>query len=211
VLASRLADPGAVGRATAADPKLLDGQQKAVATWISRRYRVALEPIGRLVQESWAVGPKVGIDPTLILAIMAIESSFNPFAQSSMGAQGLMQVMTRVHDDKFEPFGGTHAAFDPVSNLRVGVQVLRECIRRAGSVEGGLRCYVGATHLPDDGGYAGRVMAEQAFLKQVAQGKSVPTTVSYTPPPPATPGGKDAAAVGAAPAAMADVARAPAG
>jgi soluble lytic murein transglycosylase-like protein len=79
------------------------------------------------------------LDPTLILAVMAVESSFNPFAQSPVGAQGLMQVLTRVHDDKYEAFGGNHAAFDPVSNLRVGVQVLKDCIARAGSLHDGLR------------------------------------------------------------------------
>ena len=102
---------------------------------------------------------------------MAIESSFNPFAQSPVGAQGLMQVMTRVHDDKYEAFGGTHAAFDPISNLRVGVQVLKECIARAGSLEDGLRYYVGAANLDDDGGYAGKVLAEQDHMRSVAGGK----------------------------------------
>ena len=111
----------AIARATASDPKDLDQQQAAVAHWLARRYRVAPEPISRLVQEAWSVGQRAALDPTLILAIMAIESSFNPFAQSTVGAQGLMQVMTKVHDDKYEPFGGTHAAFDPITNLRVGV------------------------------------------------------------------------------------------
>ena len=100
--------------------------------------------MSRLVQEAWAVGRRVGLDPTLILAIMAVESSFNPFAQSPVGAQGLMQVMTHIHDDKYEAYGGIRAAFDPVSNLRVGVQVLKECIARAGSLEAGLSYYVGA-------------------------------------------------------------------
>ena len=99
---------------------------------------------------------------------MAVESSFNPFAQSPVGAQGLMQVMTKVHDDKYEAFGGRHAAFDPVTNLRVGVQVLKECIARAGSLEAGLRYYVGAANLADDGGYAGKVLVEQNILRQVA-------------------------------------------
>ena len=89
------------------------------------------------MQEAWTVGALVDLDPTLILAVMAVESSFNPFAQSPVGAQGLMQVMTKVHDDKYEAFGGSHAAFDPVTNLRVGVQVLKECIRRTGSLEAG--------------------------------------------------------------------------
>jgi hypothetical protein len=175
-----LVEPDAVVRATAADPRELNRQQAAVAQWLSRRYRVAPEPISRLVQEAWNVGARVGLDPTLILAIMAVESSFNPFAQSSVGAQGLMQVMTKVHDDKYEAFGGVHAAFDPVTNLRVGVQVLKECIARAGSLEAGLRFYVGAGNLAEDGGYAGKVLNEQSHLKQVASGRSVPVTSAPT-------------------------------
>lgn len=180
-----LAEPVAVNRATAADPRMLTRQQAAVATWLSRRYRVAPEPLSRLVQEAWSLGQRAQLDPTLILAIMAVESSFNPFAQSSVGAQGLMQVMTRVHDDKYVAFGGQHAAFDPVTNLRVGVQVLKECIARAGSLEGGLRFYVGAANLPDDGGYAAKVLGEQANLKLVASGRQLAVTVPQAPLAPA--------------------------
>ena len=108
-------EPDAVARATAIDPSDLPRQQAVVASWLSRRYRVAPEPVSRLVQEAWSAGQRAQLDPTLILAIMAVESSFNPFAQSQVGAQGLMQVMTRVHDDKYEAFGGQHAAFDPVT------------------------------------------------------------------------------------------------
>lgn len=180
-----LAEPDAVSRATAADPGDLTRQQAAVAHWLARRYRVAPEPVSRLVQEAWAVGPKVGVDPTLILAIMAIESSFNPFAQSAVGAQGLMQVMTRVHDQKYERFGGILAAFDPVSNLKVGVQVLKECIARAGSVEAGLRYYVGSGNQADDNGYAGKVLAEQGYLKHVASGKTVAPNAPLANTPPA--------------------------
>jgi len=174
LLATELSEPDAVARATASDPKELSRQQAAVAQWLARRYRVAPEPVSRLVQEAWSVGQKANLDPTLILAIMAVESSFNPFAQSAVGAQGLMQVMTKVHNDKYEAFGGNHAAFDPVTNLRVGVQVLKECIARAGSLEAGLRFYVGAGNLTEDGGYAGKVLSEQNALRLVASGKSVP-------------------------------------
>lgn len=173
-----MAEPEAIQRATAADPADLNRQQAAVAYWLSRRYSVAPEPVSRLVQEAWDVGHRAGVEPTLILAIMAIESSFNPFAQSHVGAQGLMQVMTRIHHDKYQIFGGQNAAFDPVTNLRVGVQVLKECIQRAGSLEGGLKYYVGAANLVDDGGYASKVLAEQAFLRQVVAGQKVPVNVS---------------------------------
>ena len=179
--------PDAVARVTAADPTTLSKQQASVANWLARRYRVAVEPMSRLVQEAWESGRRSGLEPTLILAVMAIESSFNPFAQSSVGAQGLMQVMTRVHDDKYEPYGGVRAAFDPVTNLRVGVQVLKECVARAGGLEAGLRFYVGAANLADDGGYVGKVLAEQANLKRVAEGKWVSVTVSL-------PSGSNAAA-----------------
>ena len=176
LMANDLREPEAISRATATDPRELTRQQAAVAQWLARRYRVAPEPISRLVTEAWRVGARAGLDPTLILAIMAIESSFNPFAQSPVGAQGLMQVMTHVHDDKYEQFGGNLAAFDPVTNLRVGVQVLKECISRAGGVEAGLRFYVGAANLVDDGGYAQKVLSEQSHLQAVAGGKLVAIT-----------------------------------
>ncbi len=173
----------AIDRATAGNPKDLPKEQAAVAYWLSKKYRVAPEPLAVLVSEAYDIGTRTKLDPTLILAIMAVESSFNPFAQSSVGAQGLMQVMTRVHTDKYQNFGGHFAAFDPVSNLRVGVKVLQECITRAGSLEGGLRFYVGAANLPDDGGYAAKVLAEHFRLRQVASGRAVP----LQPAAPATP------------------------
>lgn len=167
-------EPEASERATASNPKDLPKEQAAVAFWLSKKYKVAAEPLSVLVAEAYDIGARTKLDPTLILAIMAIESNFNPFAQSAVGAQGLMQVMTTVHTDKYQNFGGHFAAFDPVTNLRVGVKVLQECIAKAGSIEGGLRYYVGAANLADDGGYTAKVMAEHARLRQVANGRTVP-------------------------------------
>ena len=184
-----LAEPNAVDRATAVDIKELPSAQARLAQWISRRYRVAPEPVSALVREAWETGRRARLDPTLILSIMAIESRFNPFAQSQVGAQGLMQVMTRVHDDKYESFGGTYAAFDPVTNLRVGVQVLKESIARGGSVEEGLRHYVGAALLEDDGGYVAKIVSEQGHMRAVLEGRAVPlnTGILATPSVRAVP------------------------
>lgn len=165
-------------RATAANPKDLPKQQAAVAFWLSRKYSVAPEPISAIVSAAYDAGHHTKLDPMLILAVVAIESGFNPFAQSHVGAQGLMQVMTEIHSDKYQSFGGTFAAFDPLANLRVGVKVLQDCIRLAGSTEGGLKYYVGAANMPDDGGYTAKVMAEYARLQGVAQGRQVP---AFTP------------------------------
>jgi soluble lytic murein transglycosylase-like protein len=180
-------EPDAVERATAADPKELPREQASVAYWLSRKYRVAPEPLSALVAEAYEVGRQSRLDPTLILAIMAVESSFNPFAQSPVGAQGLMQVMTGVHSDKYDHFGGRLAAFDPLTNLRVGVKVLQECIARAGSLEGGLKFYVGAGNQESDGGYADKVLAEHARLIQVAKGRAVPANRPRADIPAATP------------------------
>ena len=175
-------------RLAVAPPPLLPKQQAAVTQWLSRKYRVAPEPLGALVAEAFAVGAKVRLDPTLILAVMAIESRFNPYAQSPVGAQGLMQVLTRVHTDKYDDYGGAMAAFDPLSNLRVGVKVLQDCIKQAGSVEGGLRLYVGAV-TTDGSGYITKVMAEHLRIRSVALGKPMPTSfpIFTAAPAPAAP------------------------
>lgn len=168
-----IADSNPAERASATLPSLLPKPQANIALWLSRKYNVAPEPLSLLVAEAFAIGEKIKLDPTLILAVMAIESRFNPFAQSNHGAQGLMQVMTRIHFAKYENFGGTLAAFDPVSNLRVGVKVLQDSIKIAGSEEGGLAMYVG-TVATDPSGYINKVRTEQERIRSAAMGKSTP-------------------------------------
>ncbi|WP_052754876.1 transglycosylase SLT domain-containing protein [Lampropedia cohaerens] len=162
-------DPQAVDRVSAVDLLDLPIEQAAVAYWLGRKYRVAAEPMGALVAQAYDVGAQRGLDPKLILAVAAIESRFNPYAQSPVGAQGLMQVMTRVHADKFSHFGGPLAALDPTTNMQVGSLILEDCIERFGDVQRGLVCYVGAANLPSDGGYAKKVLAEYARIQRAAE------------------------------------------
>lgn len=169
------AEPTAAERANVAMLSDLPEHQAVLTRWISRQYRVATEPLAVLVAEAHDIGERMDIDPALLLAIMAVESRFNPFAQSPVGAQGLMQVLTRVHVDKFEAFGGTMAAFDPVANLRVGAMVLQECIRRAGgSVEGGLGYYVGAVTV-DGSFYVKKVLRVYERMHKVLAPFELPT------------------------------------
>jgi hypothetical protein len=157
-------------------------QQKYVTEWLSRRYRVAGDAANMLVATAYSTAHEIKLDPLLILAVMAIESGLNPFAESPMGAQGLMQVMSKVHSDKFQEVGGKEAALNPVANIRVGAQILKDYVTRTGSVEGGLKTYVGAAAFEDDSGYGNKVLAEYRRLKQVASGKNVPIVT-----PPSTP------------------------
>jgi soluble lytic murein transglycosylase-like protein len=164
-------------------------QQKYVTDWLSRRYRVAGDAANMLVSTAYNTAHEMKLDPLMILAVMAIESGLNPFAESPMGAQGLMQVMSKVHSDKFEDMGGKQAALNPVANIRVGAQILKDYVTRTGSVEAGLKSYVGAGNMTDDGGYGGKVLAEYRRLKQVSAGKNVPIFTPAAPapaPPPAS-------------------------
>ncbi|HSQ11260.1 MAG TPA: lytic transglycosylase domain-containing protein [Burkholderiaceae bacterium] len=157
--------------APAAVPAAADPRQKHVVQYLARRYRVAEEATRMLVSTAFKIGHENKLDPLLILSVVAIESSLNPFAESSMGAQGLMQVMTRVHAERFEAHGGQIAALDPVANMKVGSAILSDLISRGGSVERGLQLYVGAGNLPDDGGYGARVLSERSRLALAASGK----------------------------------------
>jgi soluble lytic murein transglycosylase-like protein len=155
-------------------------EQDLVAGFLARRYRVAQEPVSELVKAAFDTGREVGLDPMLLLAVMAIESGFNPYAESGVGAKGLMQVMSTVHSDKFRYFGGQSAALEPLANIKVGALVLKDCIARGGSLPDGLRLYVGSS-TQDDGGYGAKVMAERSRLRDVARGRKVPINAPQAP------------------------------
>jgi soluble lytic murein transglycosylase-like protein len=149
-------------------------QQQWVTSWLAKRYRVATDATDMLVSAAYLTAKEIKLDPLLILSVMAIESGFNPFAESPVGAQGLMQVMSKVHRDKFEDHGGVKAALNPVANIKVGSLILKDYVKRGGSVEAGLKLYVGAGAFDSDAGYGAKVLAEYRRLKEVAMGKKVP-------------------------------------
>lgn len=163
-----------------ADQKLLGNQkqQQWVTNWLAKRYHVATDASNMLVSAAFLTAKEIKLDPLLILSVMAIESGLNPFAESPVGAQGLMQVMSKVHQEKFEELGGIKAALNPVANIRVGALILKDYVTRGGSVEAGLKLYVGAAAFENDAGYGARVLAEYRRLKDVSAGKNVSI---YTP------------------------------
>jgi hypothetical protein len=165
-----------VERVTATDLKSLPRSQALVAQWLAQKYRVAPEPLAALVAEAHVLSRSSKLPAHLILAVMAIESNFHPYIQSKVGAQGLMQVMPKVHAQRYEEFGGKLAAFDPITNLRVGVSVLVDSIKlKGGNVDDGLRFYLGGDLTANGGeGYVAKVRAEQAHMDAVAAGQQVP-------------------------------------
>lgn len=148
----------------------LSKEQRAAATFLARKYRLAPDAIAGIVSEAYRTGAELKLDPLLILAVMSIESSMNPFAESPVGAQGLMQVMTTVHAERFDEFGGPNAALNPIANIRVGAQILRELHHRFGTTERALKAYVGATDHAHDAGYGMKVLTERARLEAAVTG-----------------------------------------
>ena len=145
----------------------LSGEMLRVLDYVARRYRVsalALEPVFAAAEQT---ARRVGIDPLLIVAVIAIESSFNPLAESQAGAQGLMQVIPRFHQDKFDAARGENALFDPLLNVQVGTRVLLEGLHRFGTLEHALQYYAGALNDPA-AAYANKVFEMKRGLMSAA-------------------------------------------
>jgi soluble lytic murein transglycosylase-like protein len=171
-------DPAAQGGATApsrvaAAPlqqpvpaAVVEQEQKALAEYIAKRWRIAEEAASRFVSIAYRAGGVHSVDPVLILAVMAIESGYNPVAQSVMGAKGLMQVIPRFHLEKLDDHGGEEALLDPEVNILVGAQILREYHRRLRDEELALQMYGGAFDEPT-AQYANKVFAERARLEPI--------------------------------------------
>jgi hypothetical protein len=145
----------------------IDRVHKALADELTQRYRIAAKPAAEMVRTAYRAADEVGLDPVLVLAVISIESRFNPIAQSVAGAIGLMQIIPRFHMDKLKAHGGEQAVFHPESNIRIGAKILQEYVHRTGSLEAGLQQYNGAF---SDGSakYALKVLNERSRLIKVA-------------------------------------------
>jgi Transglycosylase SLT domain len=173
---------GAVGLAETLAPEesarkselKLTREQLNIAKFVASRYSITVDDAKVYVDLAYKGAKQYKLDPHLVLAVMSIESSFDPDAESHAGAQGLMQVLTRVHKEKFVPYGGVKAAYDPESNIKVGSQILREYLLRNGNEAGALKSYVGAALMDNDGGYGYKVLSQKARIQAAALGRPIP-------------------------------------
>ena len=168
---SLLGDPFGVPATMAAGPiqasvgeTPLEREQRAVTEFIAKRYRVSDAAVAGFVSTAYRAGSQHSVDPLLILAVMAVESRYNPVAESTMGAKGLMQVIPKFHLEKLMDHGGEQALLEPEVNIAVGAQILREYMRRLGDTETALQMYGGAMDEPTSQ-YANKVFAEKARLE----------------------------------------------
>src|SRR5262249_30864735 len=115
--------------------------QAVLAKYLSRRFFVAGEATEQMVGAGYHAAREVGLDPLLVLAVISVESSFNPVAESAMGAKGLMQIIPRFHAAKVSVAGGEEALWDPERNIQLGAWILQEYVHRTGTLEAGLQFY----------------------------------------------------------------------
>lgn len=168
--------PGAVAASeteeAAAGPEVQAGEisprLRAALEYSARRYRVSPQALTPIFQAAQQNAHELGLDPLLIISVIAVESSFNPFSESVMGAQGLMQIIPRFHKDKLPADAGEAPLFDPVINVAVGSKVLHEYIRRNGSVAAGLQQFNGSLSDPAQS-YANKVLAVKERMESAGR------------------------------------------
>ena len=170
-LAAEAADDASAGGA-AESAAIAEGaqerEQRALAEFISKRWRIAETAATSFVSIAYRAGERYSVDPVLILSVVAIESRFNPVAESVVGAKGLMQIIPKYHLDKLLDHGGEEALLDPEVNINVGAQILHEYYRRLQDQEAALQRYAGAFDEPTSR-YAAKVFEERMRLEPIRQ------------------------------------------
>lgn len=155
-------------------------RHEALAEFLAKRYKVSQDVTLEFVQIAHAEAARVNLDPLLIMAVIAIESRYNPIAESGVGAKGLMQIIPKFHGDKLAEFGGEKAVFDPESNIRVGTRILREYLSRTGNLSIALQMYAGALSDENDS-YTNKVLAEKQRLQRVVAAFAEPAPARAAP------------------------------
>ncbi len=104
--------------------------------------RAEIRELARIIAEESA---RHRLDPQLVLAVMYVESRFDPFAVSPAGALGLMQIMPATGKELAARLGiawnGPLSLFDPATNVRVGTAYVRQLADRYGRMQTALAAY----------------------------------------------------------------------
>jgi len=99
---------------------------KILTNFIQDTFNIPQSKANTIVAEAFRNGLKRDLQPELILAVIAVESTFREKAVSSVGARGLMQVMPSAHPKKVKSIGGLRALYDPKKNISVGTHILAQ-------------------------------------------------------------------------------------
>ena len=125
-------------------------------------------------------GRRTGLDPILLAAVIRVETHFDPYAVSNVGARGLMQLMPATASGLAEKSGHHRVApahlFNPVLNIELGAAYLKQLIDRFGDVRTALIAYNAGPgvarnrHLSSGvRAYPRNVLSEYSRLRFIAQ------------------------------------------
>jgi soluble lytic murein transglycosylase-like protein len=140
----------------------------AVSRDIGRRFHLAQSAAVSITAAAFSAAQARGIDPTLVLAVAAVESKFRAHAlNASTGAAGLMQVVPKWHQDKVVHVGGESSLLLVAPNIRVGAAIIAEYLSAEnGNVTDALARYLGTAGADR---YVNRVRLEMAHLTRVLE------------------------------------------
>jgi soluble lytic murein transglycosylase-like protein len=135
---------------------------------IADRYPVEKGQARRIVTEAFRQAGARELAPELVLAVIAVESTFRPRVVSHAGARGLMQIIPKWHPDTIAAIGGAQALFDPVKNIQAGVRILVQYLEaQDGNLRRALLRYNGSLRNPRSP-YADKVLGHYENLLVVA-------------------------------------------
>ena len=138
----------------ASQPAQQGGELSAqnIATLLNEQFHVGLGEASNIGRAVIAAARREAISPFLLLAVIAVESGFHPYAVSVAGAVGLMQVLPSQHQDRLRHAG---QLWDAGTNVDIGASILHDYLKAAdGDLHGALVRYSGGAK-----GYAARVAA----------------------------------------------------
>ncbi len=135
---------------------------------IQERYSVPPKKARTIVEAAFRRGAELELSPELILAVIAVESTFREQVVSRAGARGLMQIVPKWHPEKIREIGGPQALFDPAKNIRVGTRILVQYLDRSdGDLRKALLRYNGSLKNPRSR-YADKVLNTYQSLQKAA-------------------------------------------
>lgn len=145
-------------------PREWADKAKALSAHIVQKFKVDQAHANKVVKTVYSAGQQTGLAPNLILAVIAVESSFKPAARNG-NARGLMQIIPFWHKKKVSQVGGEHELMKSDKNIAVGSAILREYLDRSENVFQALTRYNGS---PQAHAYSEKVLKQKRGFDAVS-------------------------------------------
>ncbi len=126
-----------------------EGRQQAIREILEvlERHPTGLASVTKeeLAEVIYEEATRHNLDPKFILAIIAIESSFQNWSVSEQGAKGLMQIMPYVAESLAQELGieysGDRTLFNPYLNIKMGTYYLTQLTKDFNDIRLALAAY----------------------------------------------------------------------